>query len=119
MPEFIHKDLAAGGWAKLSLMEQLAHIGSEVGRARKWHGRNKTAFDGAVERALDLFDLTLADPRWKGRYGEIARARELFCAAALGGADAYGTTLDDLENYFMPFALAAASASTTSAISAT
>src|SRR3989344_2544060 len=105
MPNFIHKELAAGGWSKLSLSGQLAHIGSEVGRSRKWQGKNSAAFDGAVSRALDLFDLTLADPRWKGRYGEIARARELFCAAALGD-NAYQTTLADLESYFLPFAIA-------------
>jgi hypothetical protein len=61
-----------------------------------------------VNRALDLFDLTLADPRWRGRYIEIARARELFCAAALGDNE-YKTTLADLEAYFLPFAIAARS----------
>lgn len=108
MPNFIHKELAAGGWAKLSLVGQLAHIGSEVGRSRKWQDKDKVAFDGAVSRALDLFDLTLADERWKGRYGEIARARELFCAATLGENE-YKTTLSDLEAYFLPFAIAAQS----------
>lgn len=109
MPDFIHKELADGGWSRLSLAEQLAHVGSEVGRSRKWQGQNQAAFEGAFARALDLFDLTLADPRWKGRRFEIARARELFCAAALG-EDAYGTSLADLEAYFMHFAVAAASA---------
>lgn len=106
MPNFIHKELAAGGWAKLSLLGQLAHIGSEVGRSSKWQGKDDVSFNGAVERALDLFDLTLADPRWKGRYWEIARARELFCAAALGD-NTYQTTLADLDAYFLPFAIAA------------
>ena len=106
MPNFIHKELAAGGWFKLPLTEQLAHIGSEVGRARKWQNKDKDSFDGAVDRALDLFDLTLADSRWRGRYDEIARARELFCAAALGDIE-YQTTLADLESYFLPFAMVA------------
>ncbi len=35
---FQHKDLAAGGWAKLSLVEQLANIGSEISRAIKARG---------------------------------------------------------------------------------
>jgi hypothetical protein len=109
MADFIHKELAGGGWARLSLVEQMANIGSEVGRTGKWQGKDSAAFEGAMMRALDLFDLTLADPRWRGRYGEIARARELFCAAALG-EDAYRTTLADLERYFLPFAFAAARA---------
>lgn len=108
MPNFIHKELAAGRWFGLSLSEQLAHVGSEVGRARKWQDNDKDSFDGAVNRALDLFDLTLADTRWKGRYEEIARARELFCAAALGDV-LYKTSLADLESYFLPFAIAAQS----------
>lgn len=107
MPNFIHKELAAGKWFTMPLLEQLAHIGSEVGRAGKWQHGDAAAFNGAVDRALDLFDLTLADPRWSGRYGEIARAREVFCAAALGDTE-YQTSLADMERYFTPFALAAA-----------
>lgn len=60
----------------------------------------------AFERALELLDLTLADPRWLGRLREIARARELLCDAAGGGRD-YGTTLEDLDRYFLAFAVAA------------
>jgi|TARA_Y100000310_G_scaffold250477_1_gene256702 hypothetical protein len=101
-----HKELAKGRWFELSLAEQLANIGSEVGRAAMWQGKNKEYFENAVARALELFDLTLADIRWRGRLQEIARARELFCGAALGNKE-YGTSLQDLEHYFLPFAFAA------------
>ncbi len=60
----------------------------------------------AFERALELLDLTLADPRWRGRLREIARSRELVCDAASGG-HAYGSTLADLDRYFLWFAIAA------------
>jgi len=106
MPNFIHKELADGGWSRLSLMQQLGNIGSEVGRARKLQGGDSQLFDRAVDRALDLFDLTLADPRWQGRYDEIARARELFCGAAFDN-DEYKTTLADMDAYFLQFAIAA------------
>ena len=106
MRNFIHKDLAEGGWQKLSLFEQMGNIGSEVGRARKWQGRDEKTFQGAVERALDLFDLTLEDRRWKGRWHEIARAREVFVDAVFGGKE-YKSSLEDLEKYFMQFAFAA------------
>jgi hypothetical protein len=86
-------------------MEQLANIGSEVGRARRHEKTDEARFRDASDRALDLFDLTLEDPRWKGRRREIARARELFCAALSGRSD-YRTSLSDLERYFMPFAAA-------------
>jgi hypothetical protein len=102
----VHRDLAAGRWRQLSLAEQLANVGSEVGRARRWRGRDDRLADAALERALELLDLTLADQRWRHRLREIARARELLCDAAGGGGE-YHTTLDDLDRYFLAFAVAA------------
>lgn len=101
-----HRELAAGRWGQLSLCEQLGNVGSEVGRMRRWHGRDERLVTGAFERALELLDLTLADPRWRTRLREIARARELICDAASGGKE-YGTTLPDLDRYFLAFAMAA------------
>ena len=100
-----HLELAAEGWSKFSLIEQLANIGSEVSRAIKAKD-NPTRYWGAISRALDLFYLTDQDSRWKGRLKEILRVRELFCAAALGSAE-YQTSLEDLDKYFHYFALLA------------
>ena len=94
-------------WVTLSLADQLGNIGSEVGRARKWQGRDEQSFWGAVTRALELLELTQADPRWRKRRAEINRARETFADAVLGGKE-YGTTLADLEKYFMQFAVLSA-----------
>lgn len=101
-----HKEAAAGGWQRFNLTEQMANIGSEVGRARKWQGKDEELFQDAVERALELFDLTLEDPRWRGRLREIARSREVFLDAVSGGKE-YGSNLEKEENYFNQFALAA------------
>ena len=95
-------------WWTLTLAEQLGNIGSEVGRATKWQGRDENSFWGAVVRALELFDLTRMDKRWKSRRAEIDRAREVFCDAVLGGHE-YNSFLPDLELYFMLFALLARS----------
>src|SRR3989344_730002 len=111
----IHKELAGGRWRTLSLAEQLGNIGSEVGRASRAHTCRKLSlrqyqddarFRGAVDRAFELFNLTLADPRWRGRLREIGRAYEVFCDAVLGGTE-YGSSLADLERYFTQFAMAA------------
>ncbi len=75
---------------------------------RRWRDRDERLTTDAFERALELLDLTLADPRWLGRLREIARARELLCDAALGGGE-YGTTVEDLDRYFLAFAVAARS----------
>lgn len=87
----------------MSLAEQLANIGTEVGRAAKWQGMDEGKFNGAVARALELFDLTLEDPRWRGgRLLELGRLKEVFCDGVLGGKE-YGTKLKDLDKYFYPF----------------
>jgi hypothetical protein len=100
-----HAGLAAGRWHCLSLAEQLANVGAEVGRMRRRHAAGP-AVSPAFDRALELLDLTLADPRWRGRRKEIARARELLCDAVFGGRE-YGATLDDLDRYFLAFAVLA------------
>lgn len=103
---FKHKTLAEGRWHTLSLVEQLGNIGSEVLRAARQEHKNSDPLGAATERALELFDLTLSDPRWKGRRSEIARAREVFCDAVYGG-HLYKSSLSDLTRYFDHFALAA------------
>ena len=105
---FMHEGLASGGWERLSLAEQLGNVGSEVLRASRSEGKDEKSFWPAVERALELFDLTLQDPRWKGRRREIGRAREVFCDAVYGGK-LYKSSLPDLVRYFDVFALAAQS----------
>lgn len=106
--KLLHKDLAAGRWFTLSLAEQLGNIGSEVGRAQKFQHKDEKLFWGAVERALELFDLTLEDSRLSGRREEIARAREVLCDALTGGKE-YKSSLPDLERYFYYFAYLARS----------
>jgi hypothetical protein len=100
-----HLTAAAESWPRFSLEEQLGNIGSEVSRAIRAK-EDPEYYWGAVSRALDLFYLTIADSRWKGRLKEIVRAKELFCAAALGSNE-YKTTLEDLDKYFTYFALVA------------
>lgn len=102
---FQHPLLAAGKWFTLSLSEQLGNIGSEVHRVILARGDTNRC-ENAILRAFELFYLTLLDQRWKNRRKEIVRAREIFCDALLGGKE-YGSTLEDLDNYFFHFAMAA------------
>jgi hypothetical protein len=101
-----HQNLADGRWQKLTLMEQLGNIGSEISRATNAEHKSEEEFKAATYRALELFDLTLSDPRWRGRLREIARAREVFLDTALGSKD-YKSSLEELDRYFLPFAFAA------------
>ena len=103
-----HEGLTVEHWRSLSLVEQLGNVGSEVGRAiTASRSGNHDRFIGALDRALDLFDLTLADDRWAGpRRREIARAREVTCDFLVGDND-YGSTAESLDAWFLTFALAA------------
>jgi hypothetical protein len=103
----IHQDLAAGRWNELTLMEQLANIGSEVGRAARARSTgNEQRLERALDRALELFDLTIADERWRGRLREITRAREIVCDYLVGD-NVYGSSPESLDAWFLPFAMAA------------
>jgi len=104
----LHANLAAGRWHTLTLAEQLGNIGSDVGRAiRAKAQRDDVRLQGALDRALELFDLTMADERWRGpRRREITRAREVVCDFLVGDND-YASTGESLDAYFFAFAMAA------------
>lgn len=109
MTDVQHRDLAAGRWWELSLAEQLGNVGSEVSRAVRWQSRNPDVARGALYRALELLDLTLADPRLRqsrGRLREIARAREVV-VDFLAGPNEYGSSGPSLQKYFDAYAMAA------------
>ncbi len=102
-----HATLASGRWRELTLMEQLGNIGTEVARAHRARASgNVGRFDAALDRALELFDLTLEDPRWRGRRREIARAREVVCDYLIGDNECQ-SSIESLDAYFMAFAVAA------------
>lgn len=102
-----HETLAAGRWQTFSLAEQLGNIGSEVSRALNWREKKdeEKSFN-ALARGLELFDLTLIDPRWRGRLKELARSREVVCDFLVGD-NQYGSTPQTLLGYFDAFAIAA------------
>jgi hypothetical protein len=102
-----HRELAAGRWNELSLVEQLGNIGSEVERALKWKKKNNPdSCMRAFERALELLDLTLASPPNRLRLKEIARTREML-VDFFQGENQFATTEKTLGAYFLRFACAA------------
>jgi len=102
--------MASGKWSQFSLVEQLANIGSEVGRSIRWFKANdKERFESSFIRALELFELTLADNRWKGRRKEIARSKEVFCSLLTEPEffKEIDHEFDSLNEYFLQFGIAA------------
>lgn len=91
----------------MTLAEQLGNVGSEVGRATKWHRKeNIVSRDMALDRAFDLLDLTISDPHRCTNLKELCRAREVLADTFYGNQE-YHDTPENLEKYFYQFALAA------------
>ena len=104
----IHKDLASGRWFELSLFEQLANVGCDVERTIKWRDRGDTEFsEKAFERALELLDLTIADPKNRKRLRELTRVREALVDYFVFDNE-YSSTDKAWQEYFFYFNYAAA-----------
>lgn len=106
-----HAQLANGRWNEMSLIEQLGNIGSEVERALRWSEKgNHDLSMRAMERALELFNLTVACPANKHRLKEVTRAREVLLDFLMGDNE-YNSTADSLRKYYLELGIAARLAS--------
>ncbi len=105
--KYQHKNLAAGGWQKLSFFEQMANIGSEVERAIKWRNKGNAEYGKlAFERALELIDLTIENEKSKSHLKELTRVREAL-ADYFAFDNEYKSTDKSWQNYFYAFNFAA------------
>jgi hypothetical protein len=103
---FQHKELSQGKWQKLSFLEQMANIGSEVERAINWKNKKDEEYSRmAFERALELIDLTIADEKNRNRLREITRIREVLADYFVCGNN-YSSSDKSLKDYFYSFAFA-------------
>ena len=102
-----HKELAAGRWNKLSFLEKMANIGSEVERALKWQAKHNAAYcEQASIRSLELMDLTLDSVKGFPRLKELARLRETIVDYFFG-TNQFKSTEASLRKYFLNFTYAA------------
>ncbi len=105
----IHNELAGGKWFGMSVMEQLGNIGSEVDRSFRWHQKNEIAHrDKAIERMLELIDLSVQDPKWQYRLKELLRTREVLCDYFFG-KNIYAVSPDSFQKEFLYYGIAARS----------
>ncbi len=102
-----HKQLSKGRWFELSLCEQIANIGSEVERALLWRKKNEEYSKKAVNRALELIDLSLADKKNRKYFKlkEIARLREIL-VDFFYYENQYSSSEEWLRKYFYAFTYA-------------
>lgn len=100
---FQHKELAAGRWAQMPLCEQMANIGSEVSRAFNWKNKGREDYSRqAIDRALELIDLTAACYKQYSKLKEILRTREALVDYFYGNNE-YSTSEIIWRKYFDAF----------------
>jgi len=104
----MHEGLQDGSWERMTTLEQMGNLGTEVARAAlAKEAGDTTRCQGAFERSLELFELTIADDRWRGpRRRELCLVRELFIDY-IAGDNTYRESAASLDRYFLPFAIAA------------
>lgn len=108
--EYQHKNLAGEKWNTLNFFEQMANVGSEVERSIKWKEKNNPEYSRlAFERALELLDFTITDPKNKKRLRELVRVRETL-ADYFAFKNEYQSTKESWQKYFYAFNWAARAA---------
>lgn len=103
----IHKGLTPEKWFKFSLFVQLANVGSDIERTILWKDKDTQISRDAFIRALELLDLTIADPKNRKRLREIVRVREAL-ADHFFFDNEYNSTDEQWRKYFFQFNYAAA-----------
>lgn len=63
-------------WKNFNKSQQLLMIGSEFMRAKTWQYKDQEKFLSALERALELIDLTLSDHKWENNLRMLLGLRE-------------------------------------------
>ena len=94
-------------WNELTLCEQMANIGAEVGRAINWRKKgNYRNCDKAFYRALELIDFSSENPLNRRNLKELLRVREIL-VDFFSGDNIYQSTEESWEKYFYYFNYAA------------
>lgn len=102
-----YKNLKIDKWFKLSFIEQMANIGSEVIRAISWKNKGEPEYSQrAIERALELLWFTIEDGKNKVHLKELCRLKEILIDYFYFD-NIYKTTSEFLEKYFLAFNYAA------------
>ena len=102
-----HSEQLRNRWIALTLCQQMANIGAEVGRAITWKKKNNTEMStNALYRGLELIDYTIADKKNKSGLSEIVRLRE-FLLDYFIGENTFNMTEEFFQRYFLAFSIKA------------
>jgi hypothetical protein len=63
-------------WGNFDKRQQLLIMAAEFARAKNWQRQDQEKFLLALERALELIDLSFQDPKWKGDFYMLLKLRD-------------------------------------------
>jgi len=99
----IHKELMGDRWNSLSIIEQMANIGCDVDRAIRWRNKGELIDSrNAFERALELLQFTIADPKNRKRLKELCPLKEHLVDYFMYNNE-HASTDEWFQNYFFNF----------------
>lgn len=103
----IHKGLTPEHWFSFSLFQQLANVGCDIERVIQWKKAGNAQYSqDAFERAMELLDFTIADPKNRGpKRKEMLRVREALIDFFVYDNE-YSSTNEAWQEYFFNFAYA-------------
>jgi len=77
-PLILHKSLNVNKWVTYSKGQQILLIANELNRAKNWIVKEENKeVNFAYERAFELIDLAVEDPKWGVGIKELLRLREI------------------------------------------
>lgn len=99
----IHTNLIGDRWNERSIIEQMANIGCDIERAIRWRNKGELIDSrNAFERALELLQFTIADPKNRKRLKELCRLKEVLIDYFVYDNE-YCSTDEAWQNYFFNF----------------
>ena len=103
---YIHSEKTRRDWDEHPITYQMGNIGSEVSRSLKWTAKGNTKrADAAIDRALELFDFTIAaNVKSPSRLREVLIAREEFCDYFFGD-NSWHTDPTKMQKYYDGFVM--------------
>ena len=76
-----HPSLTEDKWGQSDKVKQLLNVAAEFSRARNClRIDDQNGFQNSLDRAFELIDLTIADPKWRRGLKELLRFREQLAA---------------------------------------
>ena len=100
---YLHYNLSKEEWFFLPITEQIANIGTEIGRTINWKSKDAKKSAAAFDRALELLDLTIEDKKNHGSsLRELCRLKAALVDYFMGKNE-YGSSETLWNNYFYFF----------------